>query len=164
MYALGGEAELAAELATSVLQLLEGETPNYWSQASAAEAHLVLGNEQACVEVLQAAASSAGGFADIASTRRQFRLLTENARVLDALPLPTVIHYAGHIISAKSDRFPASAEPDVATRIRQKLVELDARIAYGSLAAGADILFAEAILERGGELHVVLPFDEEGLY
>ena len=30
---------------------------------------------------------------------------------------------------------------------------------YGSLAAGADILFAEALLARGASLHVVLPFD-----
>ena len=30
--------------------------------------------------------------------------------------------------------------------------------AYGSLASGADILWAEALLEAGSELHVVLPF------
>ena len=30
--------------------------------------------------------------------------------------------------------------------------------AYGSLASGADILWAEALLARGSELHVVLPF------
>ena len=32
------------------------------------------------------------------------------------------------------------------------------RYAYGSLASGADILWAEALLGRGAELHVVLPF------
>ena len=36
-----------------------------------------------------------------------------------------------------------------------------ALVAYGSLACGADMLVAEAILARGGELHVVLPFAEE---
>lgn len=33
--------------------------------------------------------------------------------------------------------------------------------AYGALASGADILFAEALLARGAELHVVLPFARE---
>ena len=35
----------------------------------------------------------------------------------------------------------------------------DVGFGYGSLAAGADILFAEQLLERGASLHVVLPFD-----
>ena len=30
---------------------------------------------------------------------------------------------------------------------------------FGSLAGGADILFAEALLERGAEVNIVLPFD-----
>ena len=34
-------------------------------------------------------------------------------------------------------------------------------VGYGQLACGADILIAEALLDRGGELHVVLPFAEE---
>ena len=33
--------------------------------------------------------------------------------------------------------------------------------AYGSLASGADILWAEALLGGGSELHVVLPFARE---
>ena len=37
----------------------------------------------------------------------------------------------------------------------------DVGFGYGSLAAGADILFAEALLDRGASLHVVLPFDRE---
>ena len=31
-------------------------------------------------------------------------------------------------------------------------------VAYGALAAGADIILAEALLKRGAALHVVLPF------
>ena len=33
--------------------------------------------------------------------------------------------------------------------------------AYGALSSGADIMWAEALLERGAELHVVLPFARE---
>ncbi|MBT5458434.1 MAG: adenylate/guanylate cyclase domain-containing protein, partial [Rhodospirillaceae bacterium] len=36
--------------------------------------------------------------------------------------------------------------------------ENDVGFAYGSLACGADILFAEAMLARGGDYNVVLPF------
>ena len=49
----------------------------------------------------------------------------------------------------------------LAEAIESILDETGALIAYGPLACGADILIAEAILERGGELHVVLPFAEE---
>src|SRR5229473_3194181 len=45
-----------------------------------------------------------------------------------------------------------------ALMVRQ-LAAMDIGFAYGSLAAGADILFAEAALARGASLHLVLPFD-----
>lgn len=41
--------------------------------------------------------------------------------------------------------------------------KLDARLGYASAACGADILFLEAILELGGEAHVVLPLEREQL-
>ena len=47
------------------------------------------------------------------------------------------------------------------TEISSALDEIGSTIAYGSLACGSDILIAEAIIERGGELHVVMPFLEE---
>jgi len=46
----------------------------------------------------------------------------------------------------------------VATRITELLAERDVGFGYGSLAAGADILFAEALLARRAQLHVLLPF------
>ena len=52
-------------------------------------------------------------------------------------------------------------EKEIARSIDSILAETGALIAYGPLACGADILVAEAILARGGELHVVLPFAEE---
>ncbi|MBM3222872.1 MAG: adenylate/guanylate cyclase domain-containing protein, partial [Candidatus Tectomicrobia bacterium] len=38
---------------------------------------------------------------------------------------------------------------------------LDATVGYSSAACGADILFAEAMLQRHKELHIVLPFQQE---
>ena len=44
-----------------------------------------------------------------------------------------------------------------ADTISAMIAETGARFAYGALAAGADILIAEAMLRQGGELHVILP-------
>jgi hypothetical protein len=52
-------------------------------------------------------------------------------------------------------------EQELSDAICSILQEFEVLIAYGSLACGADILVAEAVLARGGELHIVLPFDEE---
>src|SRR6202035_5242019 len=78
---------------------------------------------------------------------------------------PRVIHYLGHIISAPGGRgrFPASEEETVRREIAERIAIDNIGFAYGSLAAGADILFAGAVLERRAELNVLLPFDMEEL-
>ena len=83
--------------------------------------------------------------------------------VLDALAVPTVIHFGGHMISAPGERgrFPAEAEGQVADAIADYLTQGAVGFGFGSLACGADILFAEALLASGAELHVVLPFAVE---
>ena len=68
----------------------------------------------------------------------------------------TVAVYCGHMFNAGS-----AAEADLVARVGQAVAEHDVRVAYGPLACGADIVIAEAVLRRGGELNVVLPFAEE---
>jgi class 3 adenylate cyclase len=57
------------------------------------------------------------------------------------------------------------ADPDVEwpllRDIDSALAARNAGIAYGSAAAGADILVMEAVLARGGEVHIVLPCRKE---
>jgi len=74
-----------------------------------------------------------------------------------------VIHFGGHMIAAPGGegRFPAHAEPRVADAIAHHLRRGGVGFGFGSLACGADILFAEALLAQGAELHVVLPFAVE---
>jgi class 3 adenylate cyclase len=67
-----------------------------------------------------------------------------------------VIVYCGHMFSSGG-----AEEAALATRIAGALDRLDARVGYGPLACGADLLIAEALLARGAELNVVLPFAEE---
>jgi hypothetical protein len=60
-------------------------------------------------------------------------------------------------------RFPPALAPRVADAIRAKLAELSAGaddVAISSAACGSDILFAEAVVERGVSLRIYLPFDE----
>jgi hypothetical protein len=77
------------------------------------------------------------------------------------------IVFSGHMIDAptrSTPRFAPALEPRVAHAIRTRLDELHASahdVGISSAACGADILFAEAMLERGAALRVYLPFEED---
>ncbi len=64
--------------------------------------------------------------------------------------------YCGHMFNA--DR---KAEAVLRERIDAAIERHDIAVGYGPLACGADIMIAEALLEKGRELRVVLPFCEE---
>jgi hypothetical protein len=165
LWLLAGDSDSARRLARVVLSSCRDPYPDYWSAASAAEAALVLADVPAAAAALSTAADlSATDPAVRAVTRRQLRLICDaldlNSAVLAPLAQVTVIHYTGHRIAAPASagRFPADQERSIAERIALQLDRRDVAVAYGSLAAGADVLVAEAILARGAQLHVVLPF------
>lgn len=58
-------------------------------------------------------------------------------------------------------RFPPQNEAAVCAAIDRLLARVDARTGFASAAGGGDILFLEALLARGGAIHVVLPFDAD---
>ncbi len=141
---------------------------DYWREATAAEAALILGNLGEASRALTRAISEAGDdFAAIAVTRRQLRLVCEatstDESVLDELQPPTILHYCGHRIdpAGVSERFPPDSEATVAREIRSYLARQRVGFAYGSLASGADILIAESLLDNGVSLQVILPFDTD---
>jgi class 3 adenylate cyclase len=163
---VAGEPGRAAELARTVLGLL-GETSDedYWTAATEAEAHLLLGDEPAARDALARASERHGGdHGALSTTRRQLRLICEergiDPELLATLAGPDVVHFCGHRIAHPDadGRFPAEAEPAVAARIAAAVASRPPGYAYGALASGADILWAEALLAHGAELHVVLPF------
>lgn len=163
-YYLAGDHTKADSLARTVLSLCQQTEPNYWRYASEAEAHLLMGNIDLAVKALESSNEySDGNLAAMGATKKQLALICNDPAILDTLKIPRVAHFAGHIISTESTtgRFPASLENEVAGKIEKLVDQLDVGIGYGSLAAGADILFAEAILRRGGELHITLPFNLE---
>lgn len=173
MALVADDTEHARELARRVLGELEdpeeavGEE-RYYRLATQAEALLILGQvDDVRAKLDQAFAAIDGDLAALATTRKQLRLICEvtgqDTSVLAKFVPPTVVHFCGHIVAraGESGRFPADQEGAVTATVRQRLAERDVAFGYGSLAAGADILFAEALLERGAELHVALPFSKE---
>jgi len=145
----------------------DSDDEGYFAAATQAEALLLLGDVVAAHSALERGAALHGDdYGAVATTRRQLRLICEHAGIdasfLAVLAGPRVVHYCGHRIT-RNDTGPFRAEDqDAAARaIAAELDRRPAAYAYGSLASGADIFWAEALVERGTELHVVLPFGRE---
>lgn len=106
------------------------------------------------------------------TARRELRLLArhgipEAETFLDRFPPPRVVIFSGqaiHCQAAPSPWFPEAMEGPVREAIQQQLASLNADIGYCSAAAGADILFMESMLERGADVHVILPFKERDFF
>lgn len=164
---IAGEPDKARALAGEVLKSIAGgDETSYYSAATEAEAHLVRGDEAAAREALERAAASAGGdYGALATTRRQLRTICRvtgaDPGLLSTLAGPAVAHYCGHRIAAAGEagRFAAAAEDQAARMVAAEVGRHPTGYAYGSLASGGDILWAEALLAQGSELHVILPFD-----
>ena len=168
---VGDRAE-AARLAEEALDdAPEEETEDvgegYWRLATRGEALLLLGrNEEASAAYQQAVAPAGNRYAQVAASRRQLEMLTRHGLpvpegILQTLRPPTLLVFAGHMID-RSDRliprFPAACVSEVKREIARRLDETDARIGYCSAACGSDLLFIEAMHERGAEVNVVLPY------
>lgn len=161
---LAGESAQAAEIGREVLERIEREpeepeTP-YWRGATVAEALLLLGRfGEAKAALGEALAAAPRAWEDHASTLRQFILIHEaldaDARWLDLLRPPRSIHYSGRI------ELPPQAAAEAAAAVGELIARERIGFGYGALAAGADIIVAEALLLAGAELHVVLPSDPE---
>ncbi len=156
---LAGDALRAKADADAVLvQIASGaasETP-YWLAATRAEAFLIRGEPVAAAIALgEAMRADPDGWDDHASTLRQFaRLIAAlggDDGWLEAHRPPASLHFAGHLGLA----------PEACAGLRAQVDALleneSVGFGYGALAAGADIVIAEALLAHGAELHLVLP-------
>jgi hypothetical protein len=166
MRLLAGDPIAARRLARRVVDLLAGRAhDSYYAAVSQAEAMLILGRVDDARDAIRVAAGlQADDHSALATTRRQLRLVCDanstDPDVLSALSGPGVVHYCGHRIgqSAGDEPFPAPREADVRERIRREVRRVAPGYAYGALANGGDILWAEALVDHGARLHVVLPF------
>jgi class 3 adenylate cyclase len=155
-----GDTEAADRLAGDVLDLLKPRIANlddaapdrYWVLATALEAHLATGDLDAARGLVDLVVAAAGhDDAALATTGRQLERIVAakklDSSVLGAFKGPTVVHFLGNMQATT-----------VAADIAVLLKGIRIGAAYGSLAAGADILFAEALLGQGVALNIVLPF------
>jgi class 3 adenylate cyclase len=172
---LAGDELAAAKLAGEALAQLAAcpGRKGFYELATELEALLVRGDADKAKAAAEAVAKQVRGnaqqdYRSRAAMLRQLKLVIEarglGADLLAELSPPRVIHYLGHIIAApgKPGRFPVDQEGAVKKAIKEMLAAEDVGFGYGSLAAGSDILFAEALLKRkGASLHVVLPFERD---
>lgn len=74
--------------------------------------------------------------------------------------MSSAVAFTGHMVDRpgrNSPRFPPAREPSIAARIAEELDKANATDGFASAACGSDILFHEAVLNRGGRVHITLP-------
>jgi len=164
MTLVAGDREGARARAATALEIppppgLSGEAA-YYDLASRAEARFLTGDLDGARDAMAAALAHApDAYAAHASTLRQLDMLCRETGVdpawLAPFRPPVCAHFTGHILGPASDG--ARVDSVLRRQVDQLLNAQRVGFGYGSLAAGADIVFAEALLAAGAELHVVLP-------
>lgn len=164
------EPEKASRIAKTVLEICQGQPDDYWKHATVAEALVVLGDADGARQAYQAAVAAEGNnLRAFSSTRKQARVLSRQLygrtdAFDDCFPIPKLVVFSGHMIDApdrRTPRFPQSKEPEVKELLEKQLAAMNAGIGFASAASGSDILFLEAMLARGGTIHLVLPWPAE---
>lgn len=163
---LAGREEEAKRLAAAVLEDDAVEaSADYYSAVTRAEALMILGHDTGVVAALSSdPVRECRDYGARSTTLRQLAMIAAHLgmdhdasrTLLAPLAPPRVAHFCGHMFASD-----AAAEARLTAAIEEALASEQVGFAYGALAAGADILFAEAALRRGLELHIVLPFEEE---
>jgi class 3 adenylate cyclase/tetratricopeptide (TPR) repeat protein len=161
------ETDKANRIAKTVLEICQQQPDDYWKHATVAEALVVLGDAEAAKSAYRAAvAAEKDNLRAFSSTRKQARVLSRQLygrpdAFDECFPIPKLVVFSGHMIDApdrRSPRFPPAKECEVKELLEKQLEAMNAGIGFASAASGSDILFLEAILARGGTIHLVLPW------
>jgi len=169
LYMFAGDRDRAIELAGSAIEMARKDHgPKYFPLITRAEACILLGRPDVAAQfIAEAAMHKEINLLARARAHNQLRLICAYMEtdagmefdhdILEPLLPETVIHYCGHIFD--QDRpLKEIDEQEISIRIESVIAGKHCMVAYGSLAAGADIMLAEAVLKLGGELNVWLPF------
>ena len=142
----------------------------YWVYATLGEAELLTGNiDSARSHYSLAMDKMSNDMRGRISMYKQAVKILEHLNICDdefhqVFSPPTVLVFSGHMIDQLDQsqvRFPQSSEMFVRKTIKRRLEQYNTCIAYSSAACGADIIFLEEVLNNGGEINIVLPFDVE---
>ena len=164
------ETDKANRIARTVLEICQKQPDDYWKHATVAEALVVLGDEKGAKDAYRAAVTAeSDNLRAFSSTRKQARVLScqlyGRAGVFDeCFPIPKLVVFSGHMMDApdrRSPRVPPSKEAEIKDLLEKQLAAMNAGIGFASAASGSDILFLEAMLARGGTIHLVLPWPAE---
>jgi len=157
---LGGKPERSAALARETLALIDGDPAQgenaYWRAATRAEALLLTGDEtEARAALAHGIAKLPYAWEDHAATIGQFeQILAEQGKDLawlDRHRPPPSLYFSGIIGLDEAD-------PTLLQDIEAIIERERPGFGFGALAAGADILIAEALQKSGAELHITLPY------
>src|SRR5947207_984417 len=164
------DTDKASRIAKTVLEICQTQPDDYWKHATVAEALVVLGDAEGAKRAYRAAvAAESDNLRAFSSTRKQARALSRqlygNADRFDyCFAIPKLVVVSGHMIDARdrrNPRFPMAKESEVKELLEKQLAAMNAGIGFASAASGSDILFLEAMLARGGTIHLVLPWPAE---
>lgn len=170
-YAMAGETaaakEIAAKVAAECVRLIgeiDEDEPSYYPRATLAEALLIAG-DRAEAERAFASTRTAEDFTPgkAATTRKQLRRLAGplkfDERWIDrALPQRGALYFSGPLVAENAA---AAGEAALARAFDAFLESNDIASAFGALAAGADIVIAERLLDAGVALNIQLPLSPE---
>ena len=163
------ESELLAKSVRSVCKETLTENPSdYWARAALGEAEMILGHvDTALEEYVKAKELGKANPGDIYSTWRQARMLRLFMKIgmgpfEKRFRIPKIVIFAGHMMDSPGrsggHRFPTEITQEVRAAIDALVKEHAPCIGYCSATCGSDLLFTEAMIKHGQELHIVLPF------
>jgi class 3 adenylate cyclase/tetratricopeptide (TPR) repeat protein len=162
-----GETDKARALARRVLEICQAQPEDYWRDATIAETLVILGDLDGAKEAYRTAVGAArDNLHALSSTRKQARVLSRHLQGRadffdECFPVPKLVIFSGHMIDApdrRVPRFPLEKEDEIRKLLEKQLEVMNAGIGFASAACGSDILFLEAMLARGGTIHLVLPW------
>jgi class 3 adenylate cyclase len=161
---VGGDRRAeAARLARRALEALDRDArESARSRIERAKALAMLGEIDAARRAYRAATEQDAPLHELGAARREARLLAQAQGIPassfdDCFPRLQLIAFSGHMPA----RLPVHAEERVRARLEERLAQLGARVGFSSAAAGADLLFVEALTRRGASAHVVLPWTRD---
>lgn len=162
-------AERAREILRRVREAEGSDGPRFNTTLYGAVAHAALGDPQGAADAFGRLKDLAEAtVAQLADARFWSRALAEALTLpadyfKPAFPPLQLIVFAGHVpdYPGREGVFPQGSIEPVRDLLKAQLEEAKATVALVSAAAGADLLFIEALLERKGAAHVVLPWSKE---